>query len=144
MPKLILKYALILFVALSLLKFLEFQFFSYKLNLESYLAVVATLFLVAGIIVTRFWSKWSSAKSKTEQNNVQQNGSSESPKTSSDIDPQLQQEAIELLSNISEREQQVLQLLCHGYTNKEIAGELFISLSTVKTHINNIYSDKWG
>ena len=41
---------------------------------------------------------------------------------------------------ITQREQEVLQLLVTGKTYKEIATELFISLPTVKTHVSNIYS----
>jgi DNA-binding CsgD family transcriptional regulator len=41
---------------------------------------------------------------------------------------------------ITQREQEVLQLLVTGKTYKEIAAELFISLPTVKTHVSNIYS----
>ena len=38
------------------------------------------------------------------------------------------------------REMQILKLIADGKTNKEIAGAHFIELSTVKTHINNIYA----
>ncbi len=41
---------------------------------------------------------------------------------------------------ITQREQEVLQLLVTGKTYKEIATELFISLPTVKTHVSNIYA----
>lgn len=40
---------------------------------------------------------------------------------------------------LSPREIEVLELIYSGLGNKEIADKLFISLSTVKTHINNIY-----
>ncbi|MEO8416885.1 MAG: response regulator [Ginsengibacter sp.] len=40
---------------------------------------------------------------------------------------------------ISEREFQLLQLIYNGQSNKKIATELFISMNTVKKHINNIY-----
>lgn len=40
---------------------------------------------------------------------------------------------------LSERELEVLQLIAAGRTNREIAGDLFVSEGTVKTHINNIY-----
>ena len=45
-------------------------------------------------------------------------------------------EAVELLT---ERETEILDLLAKGYLYKEIATELFISKSTVKQHIHNIY-----
>jgi DNA-binding CsgD family transcriptional regulator len=41
---------------------------------------------------------------------------------------------------ITNREQEVIQLLITGRTYKEIAAGLFISLPTVKTHVSNIYS----
>ncbi len=45
-----------------------------------------------------------------------------------------------LLSPLSEREIEVLQLIAGGKSNAAIADSLYISLSTVKTHINNLYS----
>jgi DNA-binding NarL/FixJ family response regulator len=39
---------------------------------------------------------------------------------------------------LTEREQQVVRALASGRTNAEIAGELFVSLSTVKTHLANV------
>ncbi len=41
---------------------------------------------------------------------------------------------------LSRQEATVRGLILKGKTNKEIASELFISLSTVKTHITNIYA----
>jgi len=40
---------------------------------------------------------------------------------------------------LTSQEQNVFNAICEGKTNKEIAAELFISVSTVKTHINNLY-----
>lgn len=40
---------------------------------------------------------------------------------------------------LSTRELEVIKLLIEGKSYKEISGELFISLNTVKTHIRNIY-----
>lgn len=42
--------------------------------------------------------------------------------------------------DLSRQEQTIQKLILEGKTNKEIANELFISISTVKTHITNIYS----
>ena len=41
---------------------------------------------------------------------------------------------------LSDREREILELISAGLSNREIADRLFIALSTVKTHINNIYS----
>ena len=40
---------------------------------------------------------------------------------------------------ISDREYEVLQKISEGLSNKEIADQLFVSESTVKTHVNNVY-----
>jgi ATP/maltotriose-dependent transcriptional regulator MalT len=42
--------------------------------------------------------------------------------------------------DLSERELEVLTLLASGRTNSEIAGDLFVAVGTVKSHVNNIYS----
>jgi DNA-binding NarL/FixJ family response regulator len=44
---------------------------------------------------------------------------------------------------LTDREEQVLATLARGRTNTEIADELFISLSTVKTHVASLM-DKLG
>jgi LuxR family transcriptional regulator, maltose regulon positive regulatory protein len=45
----------------------------------------------------------------------------------------------ELPEPLSEREREVLVLLAAGKSNRQIASELFVASSTVKTHIKNIY-----
>lgn len=42
-------------------------------------------------------------------------------------------------SELSERETEIVRLLAAGRTNSDIAGELFISLATVKTHVSRIF-----
>ena len=42
-------------------------------------------------------------------------------------------------NDLTAREREVLQLIAHGRSNKEIAGELKISERTVKTHVSNIF-----
>jgi len=44
-----------------------------------------------------------------------------------------------LLEPFSEREIEVIRLLAAGRSNQEIADHMFVALSTVKWHINNIY-----
>ena len=45
----------------------------------------------------------------------------------------------DLRSTLTKQEQNILQLLLEDKSNKDIAETLFVSLSTVKTHINNVY-----
>jgi DNA-binding NarL/FixJ family response regulator len=40
---------------------------------------------------------------------------------------------------LSEREVEILQLVAFGQTNRDVAGKLFISPDTVKTHLEHIY-----
>jgi DNA-binding NarL/FixJ family response regulator len=44
---------------------------------------------------------------------------------------------------LSRRELDVLKLIAHGATNREAAGQLFVSEATIKTHLLHIY-DKLG
>lgn len=41
---------------------------------------------------------------------------------------------------LTQKEKEILLLISQGKSNKEIASSLFVELSTVKTHINKIYS----
>lgn len=45
-----------------------------------------------------------------------------------------------LHERLTNRENEVVQLISKGYTNQEIADKLFITLKTVKTHVSNILS----
>ena len=47
---------------------------------------------------------------------------------------------IQTLDPLTLREQEVLQLILSGKSNREIAGVLSISENTVKTHVRNIFS----
>lgn len=42
--------------------------------------------------------------------------------------------------NLTEREKEVLGVVMQGYSNMEIANELFISVDTVKKHLHSLYS----
>lgn len=51
--------------------------------------------------------------------------------------PEIEEE--NLLSELTQREEEVLELLTQGITYKGVANKLFISETTVKTHVNNIF-----
>jgi len=46
--------------------------------------------------------------------------------------------AAEAIGDLSDRELEVLQLMARGMSNMEIASELFVSSTTVKTHVSHI------
>jgi LuxR family maltose regulon positive regulatory protein len=45
-----------------------------------------------------------------------------------------------IVEPLSERELEVLRLIAQGDSNQEIAAKLVVAVSTVKTHINNIFT----
>ena len=55
------------------------------------------------------------------------------------IQGQNQPQLEDFTRQLSPRELEVIALIRTGKSNQQIADELFIALSTVKTHINNIY-----
>ena len=42
------------------------------------------------------------------------------------------------LDRLSAREQEVMRLIARGYTYREVASELFISIKTVETHVSAV------
>ena len=81
------------------------------IKIDLYVSLVAISFLTAGLLVNR----------KQKRGTVQTLTITGTP---------------ELLTT---REKQIMQLIAEGKTNKEIAAAYFIEVSTVKTHVNNIY-----
>lgn len=45
----------------------------------------------------------------------------------------------ELVEKLSEREMEILDLICQGLSNQEISDQLYLTLGTVKWHASNIY-----
>lgn len=46
----------------------------------------------------------------------------------------------QMLSLLTDREEQILKLIAYGLTNRGISSQLFISESTVENHIHHIYA----
>jgi LuxR family maltose regulon positive regulatory protein len=58
---------------------------------------------------------------------------------SSDVDTSMPLPQSAMIEQLSDRELDVLRLIAAGLSNAEIAAQLVIATSTIKTHINNIY-----
>lgn len=55
-------------------------------------------------------------------------------------DAPIQSPELAIQEMLTQKESEILQLIGQGKSNKEIASELYVELSTVKTHINKIYT----
>ena len=121
----ILWYGLALGVLLAALQAARYRLMVLDHAQEFYIGLIALLFTVLGI-----WAghRLTSGRKKEV----------ESPVSASLSGPALEQ-ALERL-NITPREYEVLQYIAEGLSNQEIAGRLFVSLNTVKTHIANLFS----
>ena len=60
--------------------------------------------------------------------------------TSEDVEERFKTDEERTAAVLTHRENEVIRLLARGYSNKEIAHILSISVDTVKTHVRNIFS----
>jgi len=134
-----LKYGLLVGVVAVIFKAITNYYLLGQLSVEFYSTIIAAFFLVAGIYigVTQSIAKRLQAariiKSSTATN------SNEQPGENGKHDLTGANGSAVLLEPLSKRELEVLQLIAAGRSNEEIAGELFIAVSTVKTHLIRIY-----
>lgn len=70
-------------------------------------------------------------------------GTTISPATTSRLVSQFLRPVLGSRPGVTEAEQAVLDLLCEGYSNAEIADHLFISEATVKSHVSHLMK-KYG
>ena len=118
MRKTILLYGIALAVLTGILKFIEYRFLVRELSLEAYLGIVAVLFTGLGV--------WAGLRLTRRTVIVARSGFS------------LDERELRRLG-ISKREYEVLELIAQGLSNQEIAGKLFVSLNTVKTHSSHLF-----
>ena len=121
MRRTILIYGLMMAALVGLLKFVEYKYFVRDIPLEFYVGLVAVMFTAVGV-----WAGLKLTRPKIVREIVETNGHFE-----------LDQANLEKLG-ISPREYEVLGLIAAGHSNQEIADKLFVSTSTVKTHVSNV------
>lgn len=102
---------------IGVLKFVEYKFVIRDIPLEFYIGSVAVMFtgigIWAGLRLTRPKIVEISGPFELNETNLKSTG-------------------------ISKREYEVLELLSSGLSNQEIADKLFVSTSTVKTHVSSV------
>lgn len=120
-------YAAFLATLVLTLKWLQWKFLISDQSLEIYIGLIAVFFTALGI-----WVATQLTKPKVQTVIVEKEifVPVSGPQQVDEI-------ALEKLS-LSKREYEVLQLLAQGNSNNDIANQLFLSLSTVKTHVSNL------
>ncbi len=102
---------------------MQWKFLIDDLRIEIYTGMVALFFTILGIWITNQFAK--------QKNNILII-EKEIPENSLIDKNELQK------LNLSNREYEVLKLLTKGYSNADIADHLFLSVSTIKTHVSNL------
>ena len=114
MKKTILVFSLLIFAIILLFQFSKYALISSNLQIEIVIAIIAIVFFFVGIYLHK--------------------KSLQKPIISS---TEINYKKIEALE-ITKREYQVLLRINDGLSNKEIADVLFLSESTIKTHVSNL------
>lgn len=122
------QYGVSLALLLFLLRWLELRFIIFDHAMEIYAGAIAVIFTGLGI-----WLALKLTKPKIERVVVEKEVFIEKAREFS-----FNEAAMNRLG-ISKRELEVLQLMAQGLSNAEIAGRLFVSLNTVKTHASNLF-----
>lgn len=112
MKKTVFVFSALIISLLLLFKLSNYAYFSGDISIEVIIAVIAIIFFVVGIFINQ----------KTLQK-----------EKASCIDLKKIKEL-----GISNREYEVLVQISKGLSNKEIANTLFLSESTIKTHVSNL------
>jgi len=101
---------------LALFKISKYSYASGDASIETIIAVIALIFLTIGFYINKRTSK----------------------RRTTSTDSIINTKNIEKLG-ISKREYEVLVEISKGSSNKEIADKLFVTESTIKTHVSNVF-----
>ncbi len=132
MKDIILKFGLLISAILILFQLSQYTLLTQGLSNQLWIVGLGVSFIGIGIIISRLIFKPNPIQNVESTPPLPQTTEEAIPKPSI-------QETLQSLE-ISKREFEVLQKIAEGLSNKEIAATLFISESTVKTHVSKILS----
>lgn len=114
MKKTIVVFSLLILALLFLFQLSTYAFVSSNLKIEIIIAIIAIVFFFVGIYINKkSLNKPTITSSEINYNKVKE-------------------------LDITKREYEVLTKISEGLSNKEIAASLFLSESTIKTHVSNL------
>ena len=123
----IILYGLMLAILVFALKWLQWKFLIVDNSIDIYIGLVALFFTVLGV-----WVATQLVKPKVQTVVIEKEIFVRQPETFAINETELKK------LNLSSREYEVLELLAKGHSNADIANILFLSVSTVKTHVSNL------
>ena len=135
-------YSICLALLLFLLKWLELRFIIFDYSLEIYIGAIALIFTGLGIwlALKLFRRDAFGTKPKIEtvvvEKEVYINRNENLPDRQAGF---VLNESLVAKLELSTRELEILGLMAEGNSNQEIANRIFVSLSTVKTHNQNLF-----
>jgi DNA-binding CsgD family transcriptional regulator len=121
-------YSISLAVLIFLLKWLELRFIIFDQAFEIYIGFIAIIFTSLGI-----WLALKLSKPKIETVVV------EKEVYVTRNENFIRNTALISQLELSKRELDILNLMAQGHSNEEIAAKIFVSLSTVKSHNQNLF-----
>jgi NarL family two-component system response regulator LiaR len=131
MKRHVLIYGLLGGVLIAVLKWTEYRFLVIDHSIEIYAGLTAAIFAVLGI--------WLGLKLTAKQTIVVKEIAVPAPAGAGfSLDVKKRDDL-----GITRREMEILELIAQGMSNREIAGKLFVSENTVKTHSSRVL-DKLG
>ncbi|SNR47503.1 response regulator transcription factor [Dokdonia pacifica] len=113
MKKTVLIFGMLALAILALLQLSQYSLLSGDLKIEFVISGIAIVFFVIGVFIQKKFRKEEAPFVEVDQKQIETIG-------------------------LSKREYEVLVEMASGYSNKEIADRLFVSESTIKTHVSSV------